>query len=92
MGKFKFPKLDMDSIEDKAQSILFDVAKDAIPEEEVVKAAVDKLVDWLDGQVSYGDGIVAKIVDSYDQVVLRWILGLVIKRVYQELRDADAFS
>jgi hypothetical protein len=90
--KLKFPKLDMDVLESKAQDLLLEAALHAVPTEETLDPLVDKLVTWLDDQISYGSGIVAKILDSYDHIVLRWILHMVVHRVYKELVDAAAFT
>lgn len=86
------PHIDMEEIENKAQSLLFEIAGDAIPTEKIVEQVADKMVVWIDEHISYGTGVVAKVVDSYDQVVLRWVMHLVVHRVYKELVDAKGFG
>lgn len=88
----KLPHVDADMIESKAQDIILEAAKGLVPTEEVVSEAVDKLVPWLDEQLSYGDGIVARFVDAHDQDLIRWLLHMLVHRIYVELVAADAFT
>lgn len=90
--KFKFPHIDIEAIEERAVDLLLEAGAEVVPSREMLEPVLDKLVAWLDEQISYGDGLVARIVDSKDQIVMRWILGLIVDRIYKELRDTDAFS
>ena len=89
--KLKVPHIDLDTIESKVTDILFEEAKGLVPDESIVDAAVDKLAVWLDGEISYGSGVVAKFVDAHDDAVIKWLLHLIAHRVYTELIDAMAF-
>ena len=90
--KIKAPHLDMDAIEEKAQDIALELVKSALPSEDEISAIVDKLAVWLDGQISYGDGVVAKFVDAHDDGLIKFLLHMVVGRIVAELKDAGAFE
>ena len=90
--KIKFPPISFRDLELKAQDIIFDVLEDTLPEDEIVNRAVPRLVKFLDDQISYGNGPVAKLVDSVDHHVMTWLLRLVVQKVFRELADAEVFD
>lgn len=85
MAKIHLPHISLEVVEDKAKELLLGAAKGLTPSENVLELAVDKLVTWLDDQISYGPGLVAKFIDAHDQDLLKFLLHLVVHSVYKEL-------
>lgn len=97
VGKFKFPSLKrkltgsdltFEDVRSKVEDTFMDSAIALLPEKEQLDAVLDKVVAWLDDEINY-PGVVGKFIDTFDHVVVRFLLGLLVKEIYEEISKLD---
>lgn len=96
MGLFKkgaeqsLPVVDLSQLDDKIKELIIAEAIKAIPDEEKLNNVVDQITDWLDDNISYGNGRIAKLIDDNDSLLFMFIgiiLKSIAKKAFDELRE-----
>lgn len=89
--KFKEIKLktsvSLEDLKEKAEAFVIEAALESISGPEKAEIVVNKLVKYLDDAIDYGGGPIGKALDHFDAPVMRFLLHLVIKQAYEQLRE-----
>lgn len=78
----------MTKIREKAEEIVRSFAVENEDGAEKHERVVSNLSMWIDDQLKWGDGPVGRLAEQIDGVVIRLLVGVIVKEVYDRTLGA----